>query len=142
MKVHTKAPRRRERWYLDSGCSRHMIWDINNFPTLSRNHEGGIVTFRDDSKGNIIGIGNNKIGSSPLIENVILIDGLKHNLLSISQLCDRVFKVIFDESSCNVLDGKTDACILSGFHENNIYIINMLNLDCNATCLNASNEDS
>jgi len=94
-----------------------MTWVITNFATLSRYHEGGTITFGDDSKGNIIGIGNIKIGSSPLIENVVLIDGLKHNLLSISQLCDRGFKVIFDDSSFNVLDGKTEAYILSGFRK-------------------------
>ena len=38
---------------LDSGCSRHMTWDINNFTTLSRYMEGGSVTFGDDSKGTI-----------------------------------------------------------------------------------------
>ena len=37
-----------------------MTWDINNFATLSRYHEGGTVTFRDDAKGKIIGIGNVK----------------------------------------------------------------------------------
>ena len=62
-----------------------MKWDINNFATLSRYVEGGTVTFGDDSKGTIIGIGNIKVGASPLIENVVLVDGLKHNLLSISQ---------------------------------------------------------
>ena len=70
-----------------------MTWDINNFATLSRYHEGGIATFRDDSKRNIIGIGNIKIGSSPLIKNVVLVECLKHNLLSISQLCDKVLKL-------------------------------------------------
>jgi len=45
-----------------------MTWDINNFATLSRYHEGGTVTFRDDAKGKIIGIDNVKIGTSPLIE--------------------------------------------------------------------------
>ena len=53
------------------------------------------MTFGDNGKGRIIGhdsIGNN---SSSLIENVLLVDGLKHNLLSISQLCDKCFKVIF-----------------------------------------------
>jgi len=62
--------------------------------------------------------------------------------LSINQLCNRGFKVIFCDSSCNVSDCKTNTCILFGFHENNMYIIDMLNLDCNATCLNAFNEDS
>ena len=51
-----------------------MTWDINNFATLSRYVKGGIVSFGDDSKGTIIGIGNIKIGTSPLIENVVLVD--------------------------------------------------------------------
>ena len=85
-----------------------MTLDINNFATLSRNHEGGTITFGDNFKGKIIGIGNIKIGSSLLIENVALIYGLKHNLLSISQLCDRGFKVIFDDLACNVLDRQTN----------------------------------
>jgi len=61
-----------------------MTWDINNFAILSRYHEGSTVTFGDDSKGKIISIDNIKIGSSFLIENVILVESLKHNLLSIS----------------------------------------------------------
>ena len=87
-----------------------MTRDINNFATLSRYHEGDTVTFRHDFKGKIISIGNIKIGSSPLIENVILADGLKHNLLSISQLCDRDFKVIFDDLACNILDRQINTC--------------------------------
>jgi len=58
-----------------------MTWDINNFTTLSRYIEDGTVTFGDDSKGTIVGIGNIQIGSSPIIENVVLVDGLKHNLV-------------------------------------------------------------
>ena len=77
-----------------------MTWDINNFVTLSRYHEGGTVTFRDDAKGKIIGIGNVKFDTSPLIENVVLVDGLKHNLLSVSQLCDKSFNVVFDDLAC------------------------------------------
>ena len=41
------------------------------------------------SKGKIVGIG--KIGTKPSnsIENPLLIDDLKHSLLSIHQLCDK-----------------------------------------------------
>ena len=102
------------------------FYNINKFATLSRYVKGGTVTFGDDSKGTIIGIGNIKIGTSSLIENVVLIDGLKHNLLSISQLCDRGSKVVYDESSCNIYDYKTNECILTGFRENNVYIIDIL----------------
>ena len=46
-------------------------------------------------KGRIIGQGNIGNDTSSLIESVLLVDGLKHNLLGISQLCDKGFKVIF-----------------------------------------------
>ena len=81
----------------------------------------------------IIGIGNIKIGLSPLIENVVLIDGLKHNLLSISQLCDRDFKVIFDDLSSNILDRQFNAFMLFDFHDNNVYMIDMSHLHCNVS---------
>ena len=96
-----------------------MTWYINNFATLSRYHEGGTITFGDDQKGKIIGIDNIKISSSPLIENVILVDGLKHNLLNISQLCDKGLRVIFDDSTCDILDKKSNTCVLFSVRENN-----------------------
>jgi len=119
-----------------------MTWDINNFSKPSRYHKDGTVTFGDDSKGKIIGIANIKIGSSSLIENIIFIEGLKYNLLSISQLYDKGFKVILDDFTCDILDKKLNAYILFDFHENNVYMIDILNLHCNITCLNAFNEDS
>jgi len=119
-----------------------MTWDINNFATLSRYHEGGTVTFGDDSKRKIVGIGNIKLSSSLMIENVVLVDVLNHNLLSISQLCDKGFNVIFDDLVYNVFDRQTNACILFGFCEKNVYMIDMSNIQCNATCLNVFNNDS
>ena len=76
-----------------------------------------------------------------MIEDVILVDELKHNLLSVS-LSDKGLRVIFDDCTCDILDKKSNFCVLFSFHENNIYRIDMLNLQCNFTCLNAFNEDS
>ncbi|KAK2436266.1 bromodomain-containing protein [Trifolium repens] len=84
--------RKESSWYLDSGCSRHMIGDKLLFHTLNQ-QEGGTVGFGGNQKGKIIGIGT--VGNSSLsISNVWLVDGLHHNLLSISQLSDQsiVFK--------------------------------------------------
>ena len=88
--------------------------------------EGGTVTFGDDSKGTIIGISNIQIGASPTIENVVLVDGLKHNLLSISQLCDRGLKIVFDDSSCKIFDVKNNNCILTDFRDNNVISLTCL----------------
>ena len=46
--------------------------------------DGGTVTFGDNNKGNAIGIGTVGNINKPLIDNVLLVDDLKHNLLSIS----------------------------------------------------------
>ena len=52
-------------------------------------------------------------------KNVLHIDGLKANLISISQICDLNLNVNFDQKRCMVIDvdGK---CILEGFrsHDN------------------------
>ena len=64
---------------MDSGCSRHMTGDESKFAFLTR-RKGGYVNFGDNGKGRIIGHGSIGNKSSSLIENVLLVDGLKHNL--------------------------------------------------------------
>ena len=61
-----------------------MAGDESQFITLDAK-DGGIVTFGDNSKEKIIGIDNIGITLSKYIENILLVDGLKHNLLSINQ---------------------------------------------------------
>ena len=73
------------------------------------------LTFGDDSKGKIIGIGNIKIGLSPLIENVVLVDGLKHNLLSINQPCEKGLSVIFYDSTYDIFNEKMNSYVFSVF---------------------------
>ena len=60
-----------------------MTGDESQFITLEAKN-GGMVIFRDNGKGKIIGIDNICITSSTCIENILLVDDLKHNLLSIS----------------------------------------------------------
>ncbi|VFQ69031.1 unnamed protein product [Cuscuta campestris] len=74
-------------WYLDSGCSKHMTRDASKFRSLEY-FKGGNVVFGDNNKGRIIGSGTVGRDNATTVENVLLVKGLKHNLLSISQLCD------------------------------------------------------
>ena len=62
-----------------------MTGDKSKFSFLSLKAKG-FVTYGDNNQGRILGIG--KVGKSPqtMIDNVLLVKGLKHNLLSISQL--------------------------------------------------------
>ena len=68
---------------MDSGCSRHMTGDESKFAFLTKRNEG-YATFGDNAKGRIIGQDNIGNDTSFLIESVLLVDGLKYNLLSIS----------------------------------------------------------
>ena len=54
------------------------------FSSFTKIENGGAVSFGDNSKGKIIGVGNFGNVSSTLNENACLVENLKHNLLSIS----------------------------------------------------------
>ena len=64
-----------------------MTGKKSNFLSLAAT-QGGSVEFGNEKSGIIVGIG--KIGEllSHSIDGVYLVDGLKHNMLSVSQLCD------------------------------------------------------
>ena len=112
------------------------------FSSFTKIENGGDVSFGDNSKGKILGIGNVGKVSSTLIENVCLVENLKHNLISISQLCDKGYKVIFDKFSC-VIENSCDGKILFvGNRCGNVYIID---IECASTldkCFSALHDDN
>ncbi|XP_070050361.1 uncharacterized protein [Nicotiana tomentosiformis] len=70
-------------WYMDSACSKHMTRSKNHFLSLE-NLKGGNVSFGNEKKGKIIGVGKVGKTDSHSIENVYLIDGVKYNLISVT----------------------------------------------------------
>ena len=99
-------------WIIDSGCSRHMTGDK---ALLSQYYEkaGPIITFGDNSKGYTVGYGCLEIGNV-VIEDIALVNGLQHNLLSVSQFSDRGFKVDFDMMECSIYHKKNGSLSLKG----------------------------
>ena len=53
------------------------------------------MAFGNGKFGTIVGIGKIVESLSHSIDYVYLVDGLKHNLLSVSQLCDKENLVVF-----------------------------------------------
>ncbi|KAI9110191.1 hypothetical protein K1719_018633 [Acacia pycnantha] len=94
------------KWYIDSGCSRHMTGDQSKFASI-KHKDGGKVTFGGNESEEFFGIG--KIGNSngPQIKDVYLVDGLCHNLLSVSQSTDKGNLVIFDSEECLIVSIRT-----------------------------------
>jgi len=65
-------------------------------------HEGGAVAFEGMGKGKIFGIGKVGIPSLASIDNVLYVEGLKYNQLSISQFCDSGYIISFNKDKCIV----------------------------------------
>ena len=87
-----------------------MTGDKDQFVTLKIKEEG-VIIFGDNSKGYIIRIDKMKITPSIFIENILYVRGLRHNLISISQLCDIGYKVSF-ESLLFIMTNPIDNCII------------------------------
>jgi hypothetical protein len=70
-------------WVLESGCSNHSTRDKDNFLKLE-DYKGGFVKFGDNSRIQIIGKGSLLLNDDTPIHDVYYVEGLKHNLLSVS----------------------------------------------------------
>ena len=87
--------------------------------------EGGQVTFRENSKGKIIG--SSKVGKnlSSCIDDIMLIERLTYHLLSISQLCNKRHKVIFDSQVCIIFEPNSESIKFTRKRVNNMYMIDL-----------------
>lgn len=102
----------------------------------------GIVSFENGKKGTVIGI--EKIGrtEAKASEEVYHVDGLKYNLLSISQLYDKGSKVTFTSVGCKVKRLDTKEIILSTSRYKNVYKTDIIGMPgTNLTCLSAMDCD-
>ena len=67
-------------WYVDIGCSKHMIAEKDKFLTL-RKEKNESVSFGNDNSSKIIEEGTVRIGNkNEKAQNVLLIEDMKHNL--------------------------------------------------------------
>ena len=81
-------------WYLDSGYSRHMTRHITYFTSLE-DYNGVIITFGDESLACVKDKGSIAIHGCLKLDGVLYVEGLKSNLLSISQMYDKDHRVNF-----------------------------------------------
>jgi transposase InsO family protein len=57
-------------------------------------------------------------------QNVLFVDGLKHNLLSVIQMCDKGCEVLFTAKDCKIKEVSSGKLVAKGVRtENNVYIL-------------------
>ena len=61
------------------------------------------IIFGDNGKGKVKGLGKIAVSNDMSISNVLLVENLNLNLLSVAQLCDLSFKCIFGVDDVEIL---------------------------------------
>ena len=105
-----------------------------------KSKKGGNVTFGDGSKSKINGKGIISLPGLPDIANVLYVEGLRVNLLSISQICDQDFMVLFSKGKCLVMD-ESGKKLISGVHTLDNYYELVPDADIMYNNIRSPNED-
>jgi hypothetical protein len=101
-----------------------MIGDKSKFLSLKENKSRS-VTFGNDAPRKIRGKGLVRLcNGRRKSQDVLFGDGLKNNLPSVSQICDRGYEVTFTSKNCKIKTINTRELIAKGIRtENNVYVL-------------------
>ena len=135
-------------WFVDSGCSRHMTGNhalLQDFKLKNGTH----VAFGGDAGGKITGEGTVSNGVISF-DKVNYCAQLNFNLLSVSQICDKSYSTLFDDSFCYILKPgfkiDNEWVVVKAPRDRDVYKLDMSQIDAETetTCLiaHASNDES
>ena len=81
------------------------------------------VTYGDNSRGKVLGLGRIAISKDLSISNVLFVESLSFNLISIAQLCDLGLTCTFDKNGVVVTFEEDKSLVFTGFRHGNIYLV-------------------
>ncbi|GAU45313.1 hypothetical protein TSUD_300420 [Trifolium subterraneum] len=111
-----------ETWYLDSGCSNHMVGTKNWLFDFDDSFKES-VKLGNDSKMAVEGKGNVKLNIGGKIHDVYYLPGLGNNLLSIGQLQQKGVTIVFRNNMCQMYHDEKGLILTTEMTSNRIYIV-------------------
>ncbi|GJT22779.1 retrovirus-related pol polyprotein from transposon TNT 1-94 [Tanacetum coccineum] len=105
-----------------SGCSRHMT-GVKSYLHKFMEQSRPKVVFGDDSTCTTEGYGSNKCNGI-VFTKVAFVNGLKYNLISISQLCDAKYIVQFDEKRGIIFNFNKEVVMIA-LRVRDLYVLDM-----------------
>ncbi|XP_071723969.1 uncharacterized protein [Rutidosis leptorrhynchoides] len=129
------SPRETDEWYFDSGCSKHMTGEKRMLKDIVYKRQGNVMCGNGNSNA-IVGKGRLPLLSDSKIKHALLVEGLKHNLISIAQVCDKDCEVNFTKHGCKVVN-KEGKIIMTGSRKTD----NTYTLDGDIKCPKTSTEN-
>nr|GEW22751.1 integrase, catalytic region, zinc finger, CCHC-type, peptidase aspartic, catalytic [Tanacetum cinerariifolium] len=120
---------------INSGCSKHMTGNLKLLTNFVEKFLGS-MKFGNDQIAPILGYGD-LVQGTVTIKRVYYVEGLNHNLFSVSQFCDADLEVAFRKSTCYIRDLKGND-LLTGSHGTDLYSITLQDTSSpNPICLMA-----
>jgi hypothetical protein len=81
------------------------------------------VTYGDNTRGRVVGLGRIAIKKDFSISNVLYVESLSFNLLSVGQLCDFGLMCTFDKYGVKVFHEKDKFLVFKDFRYGHIYLV-------------------
>ncbi|GJY51867.1 hypothetical protein Tco_0442714 [Tanacetum coccineum] len=126
-------------WYLDNGCSRSMT-SVKSYLHKYVEQPGPKVVFGDNSS--CITEGYDLINCGGIVfTKGSFVNGLKYNLISISQLCDAKCIIQFDDKQGTIFNANKEIVLIAP-RRNDVYVLNMSSLTPNGACFFAKASES
>src|SRR6266508_532482 len=91
--------------------------------SLQLNHDAQEIVFGDSGKGEVVGVGKIPISNDQSISNVLLVDSLSYNLLSISQLCEIGYNYLFTNEGVQILKREDSSIAFLGRLKGKLYLV-------------------
>ena len=108
---------------LDSGATSHMTGSKRLMTDLRPNLNGQTVTYGDKSKSKVLGLGKVVVTPDVSLVNVLLVETLGYNLMSVAALADMGFGTYFDKGIVVLMWSKSLKVAFVGYVEHRLYVV-------------------
>jgi hypothetical protein len=121
------------KWVLDSGCTSH-ITGRKKIMTEMRHNVNITVTYGDMSQSAVLGLGKVVVTPDISLVDVMLVETLGCNLLSVRALGKMGFAVFIDYDIVVLLWSKSLKVAFVGHIENNLYVVDFSEKTSTSAC--------
>jgi hypothetical protein len=109
---------------LDSGCTNHMIREKHMFISFDKNDcPSDTIMFGDNSEGRALEYGKIAISTGHSISEVLFVDSLDYNLLSVSRLYEIGNNCLFANKGVTVFRRCDGSYAFSGILKGKLYLM-------------------
>jgi hypothetical protein len=111
-------------WIIDSGYTNHMTGEKKMFASYDKNMDSQVtIIFGDGNQCKVKGLSKVVMTTEHSISNVFLVESLRYNLLSVSQLCHMGYKCLFTNIDVSVFRRSDGSLGFKGVLDDKLYLV-------------------